>query len=258
MPAVPRVKEPKNIKNALREMSFLEHLEDLRGVLVQSGVAFLFCSIVYWFFSGTVLDFLVRAIPMEKLNFFAPAEAFMARMKISFVLGLMTAFPFILFKIWSFVAPGLFANERKKLYPFIVTSSVLFYVGVIFCYYILIPIVLEFLMGFGTDKLTPMISVSMYFGFVARLCFTFGLVFQLPIVVFLLSMLGIVTPQFLLRQWRYAVVIIFVASAILTPPDPASQVLMAIPILLLYIGSVLVAFLALRKKQQAESEEQEG
>ena len=114
------------------------------------------------------------------------------------------------------------------------------------------------LMGFGTERLNPMLSVSMYFTFVARLCFTFGLVFQLPIVVFLLSILGIVTPQFLLKQWRYAVVVIFVASAILTPPDPASQVLMAIPILLLYIGSVLVAFAALRKQKKAESEELEG
>lgn len=255
---MPSVEAPKNNKESLREMSFLEHLEDLRGVLVQSGIAFLLCSIVYWFFSGTILDFLVRDVPVDKLNFFAPAEAFMARMKISFVLGIMTAFPFILFKIWSFVVPGLFVNERKKLYPFIVTSSVLFYVGVLFCYYILIPIVIEFLMGFGTERLNPMLSVSMYFTFVARLCFTFGLVFQLPIVVFLLSILGIVTPQFLLKQWRYAVVVIFVASAILTPPDPASQVLMAIPILLLYIGSVLVAFAALRKQKKAESEELEG
>ena len=251
---MPPVEETKNKKNTLREMSFLEHLEDLRGVLVQSGVAFLLCSIVYWFFSGTILDFLVKDIPVDKLNFFAPAEAFMARLKISLVLGLMTAFPFILFKVWSFVAPGLFINERKKLYPFIVMSSVLFYVGVLFCYYILIPIVLDFLLGFETDRLDPMISVSMYFAFVARLCFTFGLVFQLPIVVFVLSMLGIVTPRFLLKQWRYAVLIIFVGSAVLTPPDPASQVLMAFPIILLYIGSVLVAYVALHKKRQTELE----
>jgi sec-independent protein translocase protein TatC len=248
------VEQPDKNKDTLREMSFLEHLEDLRGVLVQSIVAFLLCSIVYWFFSGTILDLLIKNISVDKLNFFAPAEAFMARMKISFVLGLMTAFPFILFKVWSFVAPGLFVSERKKLYPFIVTSSVLFYLGVLFCYYILIPIVLDFLLGFETDKLNPMISVSMYFAFVARLCFTFGLVFQLPIVVLLLSIMGIVTPQFLLKQWRYAIVIIFVVSAILTPPDPASQVLMALPVVLLYIGSVLVAYIALRKKKEAALE----
>jgi sec-independent protein translocase protein TatC len=251
------VEEPKNKEKNLREMSFLEHLEDLRGVLVQSSIAFLLCAIAYWFFSGTILDFLVKDIPVDKLNFFAPAEAFMARLKISFVLGLMTAFPFILFKVWSFVAPGLFINERKKLYPFILMSSILFYVGVLFCYYILIPIVLDFLLGFETDRLDPMISVSMYFAFVARLCFTFGLVFQLPIVVFVLSMLGIVTPKFLLKQWRYAVLIIFVGSAILTPPDPASQVLMAFPIVLLYIGSVSVAYVALRKKKQTELEERD-
>ncbi len=251
---MPAVEEPKKNKSILREMSFLEHLEDLRGVLVQSVIAFLVFAVTLWFFSGTLLDFLVKDLPVENLNFFAPAEAFMARLKISMVLGLMVAFPFILSKVWSFIAPGLFRNERKKIYPFIVMSSILFYVGVLFCYYILIPIVLDFLLGFETDMLDPMISVSMYFAFVARLCFTFGLVFQLPIVVFLLSMLGIVTPGFLLRQWRYAVLIIFVASAILTPPDPASQVLMAFPIVLLYIGSVLVAYVALHRKKRTEIE----
>jgi sec-independent protein translocase protein TatC len=248
------VKESTEKKNSLREMSFLEHLEDLRGVLVQSLIVFLFFTVVLWFFSGTILDFLIRDLPVEQLNFFAPAEAFMTRLKISLVLGVMTAFPFILFKVWSFVAPGLFANERKKIYPFVLMSSMLFYVGVLFCYIILIPIVIDFLLGFGTDRLTPIISVSMYFTFVARLCFTFGIVFQLPVVVFVLSMVGIVTPQFMLRQWRYAVLVIFVLSAVLTPPDPASQVLMAFPIILLYIGSVLLAYAALRKRKRVEEE----
>jgi sec-independent protein translocase protein TatC len=166
----------------------------------------------------------------------------------------MAAFPFIIFKVWSFVAPGLFAGERKKVYPFILLSSTLFYVGVLFCYFFLIPIVIDFLLGFGTDRLTPVISVNMYFSFVARLSFTFGVVFQLPIVVFVLSMLGIVTPRFLLRQWRYAVLIVFVLAAVLTPPDPASQVLMAIPILVLYIGSVLVAYLAMRRTDKTDTE----
>lgn len=248
------VEESAKKERKLREMSFLEHLEDLRGVLVQSLIAFLLFTIVLWFFSGTILDFLIRDLPVEQLNFFAPAEAFMTRLKISLVLGVMMAFPFILFKVWSFVAPGLFAGERKKIYPFIMLSSILFYVGVLFCYFILIPIVIDFLLGFGTDRLTPIISVSMYFAFVARLCFTFGIVFQLPVVVFVLSMLGIVTPQFMLRQWRYAVLVIFVVSAVLTPPDPASQVLMAFPIILLYIGSVLVAYAAVNKKKRTEME----
>jgi sec-independent protein translocase protein TatC len=177
-------------------------------------------------------------------------EAFMIRMKISFVLGLMLAFPYVLFKVWSFVAPGLFSFERKRVYPFMMSSTTLFYAGVLFCYLILIPIVLGFLLGFGTEYLNPLLSVSSYFNFVARLCFVFGVVFQIPIVVLILSSLGLVTPRFLLRQWRYGVLVIFAGSAVLTPPDAISMVFMAVPILLLYILSILVAFVVVRRKRR--------
>lgn len=252
---MPPLRDRMKSKELLREMSFLEHLDELRGVLVHSLVAFLAASIVLWFFSGDVLDLLVRDLPVERLNFFAPSEAFMARLKMSFALGLMVTFPLILVKVWRFVSPGLFVTERRRVYPFVVTSSVLFYAGVVFCYVVLIPIVVDFLLGFGTERLSPLISISSYFAFVARLCFTFGIVFQLPVIVLILSMLGVVTPRLLLRQWRYAIVIIFVVAAILTPPDPASQLLMALPVLLLYIGSVLVAFVVVRRKKASASDE---
>jgi sec-independent protein translocase protein TatC len=248
---VPPIKESAKDKEILREMSFLEHLDDLRGVLIQSAIVFLAMVIVFWFFSGRIIDFLIRDLSVDELIFYAPAEAFMARVKVSLVLGLLAAYPFILFKVWAFVSPALFNRERSKVYPFIISASTLFYVGVVFAYLVIIPVALEFLLGFGTDHLSPLISVTSYFSFVARLCITFGLVFQLPVVVFVLSMLGIVTPRFLLRQWRYAVLIIFVAAAILTPPDPASQVLMALPIILLYIGSVLVAYITFRNKEDS-------
>jgi sec-independent protein translocase protein TatC len=112
----------------------------------------------------------------------------------------------------------------------------------------LIPIVLEFLLAYGTPYLNPLISVNSYFAFVARLCFAFGVVFQLPVVVLLLSILGIVTPQWLLRQWRYGVLVVFVGSAVLTPPDAVSMVAMALPVILLYLASVLVAFVVSRRK----------
>lgn len=228
----------------------MEHLEDLRGVLIQSLVAYLLAVIVCWFFSGRIVDQLIQDLPVEKLIFFAPTEAFMARVKISLVVGILVAYPFILFKVWRFVSPALFMQERRKVYPFIVTASLLFYIGVAFAYLILVPVAVKFLLGFGTERLSPMLSVTSYFAFLARLSITFGLVFQLPVIVFVLSMMGIVKPGFLLRQWRYAVLIIFVAAAILTPPDPASQVLMALPILLLYIGSVLVAYFTVRKREE--------
>jgi len=233
---------------ALEEKSFIGHLDDLRAVLIQSLVALLAASIVCWFFSGRILDLLVRDLPVNSLYFQSPIEAFMVRMKISFVLGAMIAFPFVLFRLWSFVAPGLFVHERRRVYPLVTSSTVLFYAGVVFCYTILIPVVLEFLLSFGTEYLNPLLTVGSYFGFVARLCFTFGVVFQVPIIVFLLSTLGLVTPVTLLRQWRYAVVLIFVAAAILTPPDPLSMLIMALPVLGLYIGSVVIAYVVVRRR----------
>jgi sec-independent protein translocase protein TatC len=252
---VPPIKESAKKKEVLREMSFLEHLDDLRGVLIQSAIVYLVFVAGCWFVSGRVIDLLVSDLSVDQLIFYAPAEAFMARVKISLVLGLLLAYPFVLFKAWSLVSPALFDKERSKVYPFIVAASLLLYIGGTFAYLILIPITLSFLIGFGTDKLTPMISVTAYFAFVARLCLVFGLVFQLPVIVFVLSMLGVVTPKFLLKQWRYAILIIFVGAAVLTPPDPASQVLMAVPIILLYIGSVLVAYATIRKREKKKDQE---
>jgi len=236
-------------------MSFLDHLTDLRKVLIHSFAAFFVLSIVCWFFSGALLNLLIRDLPVDSLYYSTPIEAFMTRLKVSFILGLMMAFPYILFRVWAFVAPGLFSFERIRVYPVMITCSLLFYAGVSFCYFLLIPVVLDFLLSFGTEYLNPLLSVSSYFAFVARLCFTFGIVFQLPVVVFLLSILGIVTPGMLLKQWRYGVLFIFVGSAALTPPDAISLLLMALPVLLLYIGSVLIAYVVVRKKKSKDETE---
>jgi sec-independent protein translocase protein TatC len=163
----------------------------------------------------------------------------------------MLAFPFILFRVWAFVSPGLFSHERRKFFPFVVASSALFYAGVSFCYVVLIPLALEVLLGFGTERLNPLISVNSYFAFVARLCFAFGVVFQLPIAVLILSLLGVITPRWLLRQWKYGVVVILVASAVLTPTqDAVSMAAMAVPVLVLYAASILIAFIVVPRKKR--------
>lgn len=233
-------------------MSFLDHLDDLRKVIVHSAAAFLLAMVVCWFFSGRLLEFLIRPLPVESLVFTDPIEAFMVRVRVSVAMALMISFPIILFRVWAFVAPGLFAHERKKILPFVVGSSALFYAGVVFCYLVLIPIVLDFLLGFRTPRLNPMISVDSYLSFVARLCIAFGAVFQLPIVVLVLSLLGIVTPSWLLRQWRYGVVGIAVAAAVFTPPDVISMIAMGVPLLVLYAASVALAFVVVRKKTPRE------
>ncbi len=238
----------------LREMSFIDHLAELRGVIVASVIAILALSIGFWVISGRVLDWIVRDVPVDHLTFLAPSEAFMVRTKMSFVLGAMTAFPYVGYRVWKFVSPGLFRRERSRIVPIVAASAALFYAGVVFAYFFVVPVIITFMLGYATERVQPMIAVGAYFDTVSRLCLGFGVVFQLPIVILLLAVTGLVPPQTFLRQWRYAVVIIFTAGAILTPPDPASQVLMAVPLCVLYIGSSFFAVLVMKRRHKRESE----
>jgi sec-independent protein translocase protein TatC len=237
-------------------MSFLDHLEELRSTLIQSFLVFLLLSMVCWFFSGWILDLVIGDLPVESLYFHSPIEAFMIRVKLSFIMGFMLAFPFILYKVWAFVSPGLFETEKRRVFPFLISSSILFYSGVIFCYLMLIPVVLNLLLKFGTPHLTPLLSVTSSLAFVGKLCFTFGIVFQLPVIVVILSLMGLITPRLLLRQWKYAIVVIFFVAAVLTPPDAISQLAMALPVLVLFFGSVLVAHLVVRRKKKTKEDEE--
>ncbi len=241
---------PEEREEELKQMNFLDHLEELRSTLIASIVAWLGISIVIWFFSKRVLDFLLQDVPVDSLYFHAPIDAFMIRLKLSFILGLLVSFPFIFMRVWRFIVPGLFTSERRIFFPVAFSSAVLFYVGVVFAYWILIPVVLGFLIKFGTEMLTPLLSVGKYFGFVARLCFAFGLVFQLPLVIVCLTWMELISARALLRQWRWAIIVIFLSAAVLTPPDPTSQLLMALPLVVLFLlSAVLSIFIEKRRKR---------
>ncbi|MBN1826327.1 MAG: twin-arginine translocase subunit TatC [Candidatus Eisenbacteria bacterium] len=235
-------------------MSLLEHLEELRGVLIHSGLAVILLAVGGWFVSERAVDLLIR--PAGKLVFLGPAEAFTLRLKTALLIGLFAALPFVLYKVWGFVAPGLFTRERRVLTGLAFSSTVLFFLGALFGFFVLVPIAFAFLLGFGTENLTPMISAGNYFGFVSKLVIAFGVVFQLPLVVSLLTWAGVVEPRGLLRSWRLAVVVIAVASAALTPPDVASQILMGVPVLALYFLSVLLSA-AIHRRRRREDEEGE-
>ncbi|HKW13529.1 MAG TPA: twin-arginine translocase subunit TatC [Candidatus Krumholzibacteria bacterium] len=245
---------PPRRQERLHEMHFLEHLDQLRGVITASVLVFLAFAAGYFFFSGTILEWMVRDVPVDHFVFHSPSEAFMVRTKLSLILGIMTAFPYIGYRIWKFVMPGLFKNEKSRVMPIVVWSVLLFYAGVAFCYFMVAPGMINFLVRYGTAHVQPLISISAYFDTVAQMCLLMGLVFQLPIVMFLLSLTGLVSPQTFLRQWRYAILIIFIVAAIATPsPDPVSQTLMATPLCLLYIGSALVALFVSRRREKTAS-----
>ncbi len=235
-------------------MTLLDHLDELRSVLIHALVATAVAAGVCWFFSQPLLDLLVSPLTAagERVYFHQPVEAFLTRMKIALVAGVFLVLPYVLWRIYRFVMPGLYEKERSYVAPLLVASAALFYTGVGFAYVILIPKVVAFMLSFSTEEMLPLIGIGPYFAFVARLCLAFGLVFELPLAVFLLSALGIVHPSMLLKWWRYALVVIVVFSALLTPPDVLSQLLMAGPVMLLYLGSVLVALAVTKRRERSE------
>lgn len=234
---------------------FLDHLEDLRSVLIHSLIAAFVGSVVCWFWSADLLDLLVRPLAETGVYFTAPNEAFLIRLKLAGAAGLFLVLPFILWKVYGFVLPGLYKHERKVVTPLLVATTLLFYTGVTFSFLIVAPAVVTFLLSFGTALMEPLISIGPYFAFVSRLSFAFGLVFELPVLVFFLSVIGVVDPRMLLRGWRYALLVIATGSAVLTPPDIFSQLAMAVPVSLLYIISVVVAVFVTRKRRQEASAE---
>jgi sec-independent protein translocase protein TatC len=186
------------------------------------------------------------------LVFLAPAEAFWMHMKVSFVASFIVALPVIFFQIWRFISPGLLSNEKKYLIPFLVSSTALFLAGALFCFVIILPFAMTFLLGYKTGSLTPMISVGSYIDFCLKFILAFGAIFELPLVIVFLSKFGIVSPQGLSKNRKYAVLFAFIAAAVLTPtPDAFNQVLMAVPIIILYEIGILLSIIIYRKKKNA-------
>jgi len=166
--------------------------------------------------------------------------AFFVALKVAFFASILGALPIILAQLWMFVAPGLYANEKKMLIPFIVGGSGMFFVGVAFAYYVVTPFGFDFLIAFGSFKFTPLINIEDYVGFFTKIMFGFGLAFELPIFAYFLALLGLVDDRQMRDFFKYAVVIIFIVAALLTPPDVLTQLLMAIPLVMLYGISILI------------------
>lgn len=238
-------------------MSFLDHLDELRTVIIRSSLAAIAAAVLCWFWSADLLDLLVRPLAGTGVYFTAPNEAFLVRLKLAGIVGVFLVLPFILWQIYGFVLPGLYRTERRVVTPLIVATTLLFYLGVVFSFLVVSPMVIRFLMSFGTEIMQPLIGVGNYFAFVARLSLAFGLIFELPVLVFFLSVAGILEPRMLLRTWRYALVIIVILAAVLTPPDIFSQVAMAIPVSILYLASILAAMAATRGRDRDETTDED-
>ena len=183
--------------------------------------------------------------------------AFFVALKVSFFAGLLGAMPFILYQLWLFVAPGLYSNEKKMVIPFVVGGSLMFFIGVIFAYYIVTPFGFQFLITFGSFLYTPFINIEDYVGFFTKIMLGFGVAFELPVFAYFLALLGLVTDRTLIDFFKYAVVIIFVLAALLTPPDILTQLLMAAPLVLLYGLSILIVRMVNPETPEEEEENEE-
>ena len=230
-------------------MTFLEHLEELRKRILYSLVALCVAAFAGFFFSQRVIDLLTRPVP--NLVFLAPAEAFVVQLKVALVVGAFLAAPVLFYEFWRFVRPALMSHEVKYVTWAVVVSSVLFAAGVAFAYLVVVPLAMRFLLSFQTPKLQAMISISEYVGTVSAFLFACGIVFQLPVIMFFLTKLGVVTPRLLWKNQRAAIVIIAIAAAILSPPDVFSMVLMGIPLLILFELSIVGSVLAGGRKKVA-------
>ena len=182
---------------------------------------------------------------------------FFVALKVSFFAAILGALPFILYQLWLFISPGLYANEKKMIIPFVVGGSVMFFIGVLFAYYVVTPFGFQFLITFGSFLYTPLINIEDYVGFFAKIMIGFGIAFELPVFAYFLALLGLVTDKTLKDFFKYAILIIFVLAALLTPPDILTQLLMAFPLILLYGVSILIVRMVNPHKEDEEEVEAE-
>ena len=248
-------------------MTFWEHLEELRSRLIKMILAFAVGAAVAWVFKHQLLEIVARPFIEgwnkqngdATLHFPHPAALFIAYIKLSILGGLVLSMPILLYQLWAFIAPGLYAKEKRFAIPFVFSSCALFAGGGYFGWKVAFPIAFHYLLGFADEqwlkgiKVQPTVMIGEYVEFLTRMLIAFGAVFEIPVVVFFLSVIGVINHTHLIKFARYFIVIAFILGAIITPPDPMSQLLLAVPLIVLYTASIAIAWIFGRKKPEAKS-----
>ena len=244
-----------------KKLPFSAHLEELRRRVVVCLIAITVGFLPCYAFKEKIFEFiaipLIASLPDDNswMIFTGVTEAFFTYLKVSFLAGVFLSIPVIFYQLWLFVAPGLHAKEKKVVIPFVLFSTLFFVTGASFGYFVVFPFGFQFLLSFATDIIRPFPSLKEYLSFATKLLIAFGLVFELPLITFFLAKVGVITHRTLSRNRRYFIVMAFLASAALTPPDVVTQMLMAGPILILFEISVLVARIFGRKPLTDDSGE---
>jgi len=251
-------------KKSPDEMTFLEHLEDLRKRLWYSFVAIFVVVVPAWMFSRDIFKALSRPVTQflpegMKMAFTSLTAPFMLYIKVAFLTALFVTSPFIFLQLWYFIAPGLYQKEKKYVVPFVTFTTVFFLAGAAFGYFVMFPWACRFFLKLGSE-FTPVLTVDTYFSFSLKLLLGIALVFELPTLVFFLSKIGLITSRWMVRNFKYAVLAIFVIAAVITPtPDMVTQSILAVPMLALYGLGILIAFFfgkerKTRREKKAEEE----
>lgn len=262
-----------------KEMSFLDHLEELRWLLVRSTIAILACAVVAFFFSDFIFNEIIfgpKSADFVTYRFFCDLShqlgldkslcitdihlpiqnremggQFSIHMWTSITVGFIFAFPFVLWEIWKFIRPALYSNEKNYAAAFIITSSFLFFVGVLFGYYLIAPLSVQFFASYiVSPEINNAIDIDSYISLMKTSAIASGLLFELPILIYFLTKIGLVTPEFLRKYRKYTLIIVLILSAIITPPDVISQVIVAVPIMLLYEVSIFISALVLKNQKK--------
>lgn len=247
----PTKKNENTEKDSSDDMGFLDHLEELRWRIFKVLISVVIFSAFSFFFSDFFVNFLIeptKAIePPLTLQVLRVQGMLIVKMWIAFFGGVILSLPVIVYQIWSFVAPGLYQSEKKHLPTLIVVTFLSFISGAAFAYYVIIPLIIPTLLAFGVEGIENNISIDYYFSFVLQMIIASGVIFEMPVVAYFLGRIGLLTPAFMRHYRRYAIAAIFIIAALLTPPDPLSQMLLAIPLLILYEISIYISGFASRK-----------
>ena len=229
-------------------MPFLNHLEELRWRLLKSVLAFILASLVAFYFSDKIVKFIIAPLGDTKLYFTEVTGSFYAYIKLSLFTGILVSAPIVFYQLWAFISPGLYRKEKSKVLPLVGISTLLFFTGAAFCYYAVLPYSLKFLIGFSGDLLSPLITIGSYITFSGMLLLAFGICFQLPVAAYFLGKIGLISSAFLRKGRRYAIILILIFAGVLTPsPDVATQLLLAVPLYILYELSIIIVKITAKK-----------
>ncbi len=248
----------------LEKMSIVQHLIELRSALLRSVIAIVIFFLVLFPFADDIYTFIaapiVQAIPGSNLIAIGVISPFLTPLKMSLILAIYLAMPYLLYQLWSFAAPALYRHEKKLIMPLVISSTILFYAGLLFSFYVVFPVIFTFLSSVGPDSVDFAPDIQYYLDFILKVSFAFGVAFEVPIATILLIMFGATTPERLKKNRSYIIIGSFALGMVLTPPDVISQVLIAIPIWLLFEAGLFFApfFKVRAKAKQADSNKSES